>query len=139
MERKEKVQKGFNSQAFMQLIGAELTDVKDGYCEIVVPFKESLTQNHNLFHGGLVGTLADNASGFAAYSVMEGDEQPLTAEYKINLIAKASGKRLVAQGSVIKAGRNLKVCESKVYSEAEDGTRTLCAVALVTIATVKIG
>ena len=122
MNIKTKVQKGFDSQAFMHLIGAKLTDVKEGFCEITVPYKESLTQNHKLFHGGLVGTLADNASGFAAYSVMKGNEQPLTAEYKINLIAKASGKRLIAQGKVIKAGRNLKVCESKVYSESEMAT-----------------
>ncbi len=61
-------------------------------CEILLPFQESLTQQHGFFHGGVIATLADNAGGFAAYSQMVEDEQPLSVEFKINLLAKAVGE-----------------------------------------------
>ena len=61
----------------MQTIGAQLASVGSGKCEILVSFDAKLTQQHGFFHGGVISTIADNAAGFSAYSLMPEDCQPL--------------------------------------------------------------
>ena len=83
----------------------------------------------------MIGTLADNAGGYAAFSLMPADASVLTVEYKMNIVAPGTGTRLVAVGEVIRPGRSLTVSDVKVYGEAADGTRKLCATALCTLMT----
>ena len=55
------------------------------------------------------------------------DASVLTAEYKLNLLAPATGERLVAVGEVVKSGRTLVIVRGEVHAEAA-GNRTLCAI-----------
>lgn len=130
--KREAVERGFAKQGFMRTLGARLTMIDDGRCEIRLPHDAGLTQQHGLFHGGVVATLADNAGGIAAYSLMEGDRQPLTIEFKINLLAPAKGEELIARGEVLRAGRSLSHTRADVFS-VENGAELLVATALVTI------
>ncbi len=121
----------FGRQAFMRLLGAEIADLGSGYCEVHLPFRQDLTQQHGYFHGGVVATLADVASGYAAFTALEAGATNVTVEFKLNLLAPARGAKLVARGTVVKAGQTLTVCRSDVFGE-EDQVRTLCATALAT-------
>ena len=116
----------FERQKVMALIGAELTRVTPGRVEIELPFRDDLTQQHGFFHAGIVGTIADSAGGFAAYTLMPAGASVLSVEYKINLMAPADGERLIATGQVVRAGRTLTVCELAVEA-LKGGTRTRCA------------
>jgi uncharacterized protein (TIGR00369 family) len=89
-----RVRDSFARQRFMATIGAELTAVEPGRCEIRLPYREDLTQQHAFFHGGVIGTLADNAAGYAAFSLMPADASVLTVEYKLNLLAPGTGEAL---------------------------------------------
>ena len=80
----------------MAFIGAELVSVKPGACAIRLPFRTELAQQNGFFHGGIVGTLADNAGGFAAYALMPSDSGVLTVEYKLN--HGASQRRSIDRG-----------------------------------------
>ena len=131
-----KVRDSFSRQAFMGYIGAELTAVSPGLVEIELPFRNELTQQHHFFHGGVIGTLADNVCGYAAYSMTPPNTTVLTVEYKLNFIAPGEGERLIAQGQVLKPGRTLIVCEAKVFA-VKNGHRKQCATALVTIMNLK--
>ena len=133
----ERVRAGFHGQSFMGFLGAELRAVGVGSCEILLPFQESLTQQHGFFHGGVIATLADNAGGFAAYSQMAEDEQPLSVEFKINLLAKAVGECLVARARVIQNGQRIKVSQTDVFAR-KDGVEERCATALVTVIATKM-
>ncbi|MEP5700805.1 MAG: PaaI family thioesterase, partial [Sneathiella sp.] len=93
---------------------------------------DSWSQHNGFFHGGVIGTLADNAAGAAAATLMQAGENCLTTEYKLNLLAPAKGDKIVAVSKIIKSGRSLKVAESNVYSMT--GTeKKHCATALVTL------
>jgi uncharacterized protein (TIGR00369 family) len=116
----------------MELLGARLERVEPGLVEISVPRRDDLLQQHGFFHGGVVATLADNTGGFAAFSLMSPNEQPLSVEFKVNLLAPGVGESLFARGEVVRDGRVLKVCRSDVYA-LTDGTRKHCAAALVTV------
>ena len=128
----EKVKRSFNRQKFMMLIGARLASVRPGYCEIHLPFRDDLTQHHGYFHAGVIGTLADNAGGFAAYSLMPAGQTVLTVEYKLNLLSPGEGQFLMARGEVMKPGKTLTVCRTEVFVEKE-GNRKLCATSQMTL------
>ncbi len=47
-----KVRNSFARQDFMSYLGAEIAEVRPGYCEIHLPYKRELTQQHGYFHAG---------------------------------------------------------------------------------------
>ena len=127
-----RVRNSFGRQGFMSFIDAKLTRIAPGEVDIELPFRDELSQQHGFFHAGITGTLADNAAGYAAFTLFDADSAPLTVEYKLNLLSPARGERLVARGRVIKPGSKLTIVRSDVAAAA-GGVETLCGAALVTI------
>jgi len=103
-----------------------------GYCEIQVPYKRELSQQHGYFHAGVIGTLADNSGGYAAFTLMPSDASILTVEYKLNLMAPGDGELLISRAQVIKPGRTLTICRPEVFV-VKNGVQTMCATALMTL------
>jgi len=127
-----RVRDSFARQPFMATIGAELTDVAPGRCEIRLPYDRTLTQQHGFFHGGVIATIADNAAGYAAFSLMPAESSVLTVEFKLNIVAPGRGEALLARASVLRPGRTLTAAQIHVYAVA-DGVETLCAAGLETL------
>jgi uncharacterized protein (TIGR00369 family) len=122
----QRVRASFARQQLMRFIGAELGTVAPGRCEIRLPYREELSQQHGFFHGGVIGMIADSAGGYAAYTLMPGDASVLTVEYKMNLLAPGDGELLVADGHVLRAGRNLVISRAEVYV-LKGGRESHCA------------
>jgi uncharacterized protein (TIGR00369 family) len=116
----------------MTTLGAELADVGDGNATITVPIEPRLSQQHGLLHAGVVMTVLDSACGYAALTQMPEDADVLTVELKVNLLAPAAGDRVVAEGTVVRAGRTLTVCRGDAYAERGD-ERTHVATMLATM------
>ncbi len=133
---RDKVLASFQRQRFMQLIDAELQDLKPGYCEILVPYNKSLTQQHGFFHAGVIGTVADNAAGYASFSLMEESSSILTVEFKLNLISPGDGEVLLGTSNVLKNGRTLTICRSEVFV-IKNGAKKLCAASQSTLIELK--
>ena len=121
------VRASFARQGIMGHIGAEIDEVRPGYCAIRLPFSDDLSQQHGFFHGGVVSTIADSAGGYAAFSLMEPGNGILTVEFKINLTAPADGDLLIARGWVVRPGWTLSVSRAEV-SVLKGGKETVCAV-----------
>ncbi len=132
MEKYKHLMPIFESQKFIHHLGVEIIDLDEGYCEMALDYQESWSQQNGFFHGGIVGTMADNVAGAAAATLLKQGENCLTAEYKINLLAPAKGDRIVAVGKILKSGRSLKVAESNVYV-INGSERKHCATALITL------
>ena len=130
----ERIRDSFGRQKIMGLLGAKLVRVAPGECEIQLPFKPELTQQHGYFHGGIIGTIADSAGGYAAFSLMPLDSSVLTVEYKMNLLAPGDGNLLIARGRVLKPGRTLVVTQVDVFVKKDD-RETHCATLLQTLMT----
>ena len=116
----QRIRESFDRQGFMRTIGAVLESVESGTVTITCGFDEGLTQQHGLFHGGVVASLVDVACGYAALSMMAADREVLTVEFKVHFLKPARTDRLIAVGQVVQAGRTLTVCEGSVF----DATRT---------------
>lgn len=128
----ERVRRSFAAQRVMAFIGAELTKLQPGYCEIQLRFRPELSQQDGFFHAGIVSTIADSAGGYAGYTLMPADSRVLTVEYKMNLLAPARGENLIARGQVIRNGRTLVIAKADV-GVVRDGTETPCATLLQTL------
>lgn len=127
-----RIKDSFDRQKFMSLIRAKLIKIEPGFCEIHVPYHIDITQQHGFFHAGIVGTVADNAAGYASYSLMGAHSSILTVEFKLNLIAPADGELLIGKSYVLKYGRTLTVCRSDVFI-VKDGIEKLCAASQSTL------
>jgi len=110
----------------MALIGAELTELAPGYCAISLHPRPEILQQHGYVHAGIVATIVDSAGGYAGFTLFPADSSVLTVEFKLNLLAPATGDRLVAEGFVIKPGRTLAITRGEVHAET-GGKRTLVA------------
>jgi uncharacterized protein (TIGR00369 family) len=75
----------------------------------------------------VIATLADHCAGAAASMGLGPGEYVVTAEFKINLLRGARGKRLHCRAEVLKPGRRLAVVESQVWVEPDTGERELVA------------
>ncbi len=119
------------SQPFSMLLGAELSMLEAGRCELQVPITAQVKQQNGFAHGGVLSYLADNALTFAGGTALH--VPVVTAEFKINYVRPGVGDRLVARARAVHVGRSQAVCQCEVF--AVNGTEEkLCAIAQGTIA-----
>ena len=64
--------------------------------------------------------LVDSACGYAALSLMEPGAAVLSVEFKVNLLAPATGTTFLAIGRVVRAGRTLTVCAGELHAIQEE-------------------
>lgn len=127
-----RIRASFARQGLMHTLGASLGEIGPGRVEIVLVPTPEIAQQHGFVHAGAVSAIADSAAGYAALSLMPIDRGVLTTEFKINLLAPATGERIVARARVIKAGRTLTLAQTDVFAVA-DGTERLVAFLTATL------
>src|ERR1035438_7361149 len=129
-----KARASFVRQGVMGFIGAELTELRPGWCEIRLPYRPELTQQHGYFHAGIIATVVDSAAGYAGFSMMPTGSSVLSVEFKLNLLAPGDGELLIATGEVIKPGKTLVITRGDAYIVMGDKT-THCATMQQTLMT----
>ena len=127
----KRIHEGVGRQGFMQLVGAEISELTRGSCTLLVDRRAELLQQHGFFHGGVTAFLVDNATTIAAATSR--GQPALTAEYKLNLLSPAAGERLICRARVIKPGRQVAVVAADVFC-VTDGIEKHTATALASIA-----
>jgi len=132
-EFESEVRSSFAKQQVMSWIGAQLTKIEPGVCEITLPNKAELTQQNGFLHAGIITTIADSACGYAAYSLMPAGSDVLSVEFKVNLMRPAKGFTFTAIADVLKPGKTLTVVRADVFSIDEHNERTLVATMLGTM------
>lgn len=121
------VRDSFARQGLMGTLGARIVTIEPGLCVIEMSYTPGVSQQQGFFHGGAIGAIADNAAGYAAYSLMPAGAEILTVEYKINLIRPAVPPLLRAEGRVLRAGKTLTVCRAEVFHKSGQAPEA-CAV-----------
>lgn len=117
---------------FTSWVGTRVLDLEPGRVKVEVDVRPEMKQHHGFVHGAILGYMADTVCAWAAASVV-GDV--VTSEYKLNLLAPAIGEKLIAVGTVIKAGKRQAVTRADVFA-VKDGEEKIVATALATIARV---
>ncbi|KIF71089.1 thioesterase [Streptomyces sp. AcH 505] len=124
-------QQVLDAQPFSKLIGARLTRFGDGEAVLEVAVRADLHQQNDYVHGGVLAYAADNSITFAAGTTL--GPNVLTGGFSIQYVRPATGRRLLAEATVVHSGRRQATVRCDVFTVADDGTRTLCAVAQGTV------
>ena len=123
----ERVTRSFESQSMMKTLRARIYKVLKGKVSIEVPLLPSMLQQQGYAHAGLVFSIGDSAAGYSALTVMPENQEVMTAEIKINLLAPADGELLRAEGKVVKNGKRLVIVTSEIYA-LKDRKKKLIAI-----------
>ena len=115
-----KIQTSFGKQSLMATLGARLVKINAGAVEIEAAITPTTLQQQGFAHAGLTFALGDSAAGYSALSLMALDQEVLTTEMKIHLLAPGAGEKLIARGRGIKPGRRLVIVQSDVFA-VQDG------------------
>ena len=123
----ERVTRSFETQSMMKTLGTRIHKVKKGRVSIEAPLIPSTLQQQGYVHAGLTFSIGDSAAGYAALTLLPDDQEVMTAEIKINLLAPADGELLRAEGRVVKHGRRLVVVTSEIHA-LKDGKKKMIAI-----------
>ena len=123
----ERVTRSFESQSMMKTLGARIHKVEKGKVTLEAPLLPSTLQQQGYVHAGLTFSIGDSAAGYSALTLLPEDQEVMTAEIKINLLAPAYGKLLRAEGRVVKHGRRLIVVTSEIHA-LKDGKKKMIAI-----------
>ena len=117
--KENEIKESFSRQGLMQLYRAELVEIAEGRVSIKCPYSKELTQQDGFFHAGVLTSLVDTACGYAAFTRMPEGANVLSIEFKVNFMRPAKGAYVTAVGEVLRAGRQITVCEGTVYDERD--------------------
>lgn len=109
-----RLQSHVRKSPFAEVLGLEPVEAEPGHVLLRLPFSENLLQSLGRVHGGALFSLADHASGWAAYSTLERNERCATLEMKINYIAALHDEDCLAEARVIHKGRTSIVVEAEL-------------------------
>lgn len=122
-----------SNNRFNHYLGIEIEQLEEESCTAILKIRPELYNSiEGVVHGGVTSTLADVVMGYAAAPHVDGVQQCVTVESKINYLSPAKGEYLRAQSKVIKRGGKIIIMEAHVTTD--DGT--LVAIALGTYARV---
>ena len=113
-----------------KLFGFRLVSLKKGRAVLRMKVRAKHIQIHGVVHGGIVAALADTAAALAGYPMLPRGAQLATIEMKINYLEPLDRGEIIAEGRVLRMGRNFVVAECEVF----DPQKRLAAKALATFA-----
>lgn len=122
---RELINEKFKGQFFMKHNNMKLTEIEAGYVSAEVILQQIHNQQDGITHGGVIATLADVAMGFAAFSLVEKGMGMVTSKLDIAYLNPSIDGKLVARGSVIKAGNKLYYCEADIINYRENKDEVL--------------
>lgn len=130
--RQTQLLESFNRSKIMELFGAKVGKIAEGYFEISMPKKDFMVRPARMFNGSVIAALVDVSSGYAAASAKPIDSYFTTVELKVNYLNPAMGEQLIAKAQVIKNGKMLTIVRSDIFNLI-DNKENLVATSLVTL------
>ncbi len=106
------------------LAGFHVTAAENGAAEIVMEWNDDLTQYAGHLHAGMIAALLDTACGFAAVTLAG---KVTASHFSMNCLRPAIGRRLIAKGTTVRAGRKQIFARAELFAENDQGERSLVA------------
>jgi uncharacterized protein (TIGR00369 family) len=112
------------SASFNRRVGFEVFVAGNGEAEIRMPWSDDLTQYAGHLHAGMIAALLDTACGFAAATVAG---SVTASHFSMNCLRPAVGRRFIAKGATVRAGRRQIFARAELFAEDEQGKTSLVA------------
>jgi uncharacterized protein (TIGR00369 family) len=118
-----------NSSPYPSHMAMRLVSIDFDTAGIEIALGRSHLQPYGIVHGGVLATLIDTATFWAAYLRIPEDAGLVNVDLKLNYLKPVRNGKLRAEGLCIKPGRSISYAEAKVYDESKEivvhGTSTL--------------
>jgi len=125
-ENKERIAKVIEMTPYMAHLGMELVDAKDSYAKLKLRYQDENSTAAPALHGGAIASLIDTTGAMAAWTTAEIATPKYfgsTVGITVNYLSAVIGQDCIAEGTVLKRGKEVIYAEVKVTNE--DGK--LCA------------
>ena len=97
--------------------------------QVVIRLDDCHLQPYGIVHGGVIATLIDTATFWAAFLRLPEDAGLVNVDLKLNYLQSVIDGRLTAKGNCLRPGRSISYSEAAVFDENENliahGTSTL--------------
>lgn len=114
-DKKQLMTDSFNRSEMLKFYNATLETVEKDFVSIKIPKQSMMTRKAGMFNGGVMASLVDVSSGYAAVSHYDDDCYVVTVELKVNYLRPAIGDFLLSKSSVVKGGRKIVVVRTEIY------------------------
>ncbi len=105
------------SAPFPHHISMRLVDIEMDRCRIELDAATEHLQPFGIVHGGVIATLVDTATFWAAFGPIPADAGLVNVDLKLNYLEAGHPGRLVAEGVLVRSGRTVSYAEATVRSE----------------------
>jgi uncharacterized protein (TIGR00369 family) len=119
-DRRRQAIKGiFPATPFMGLLGITFDRYEPDDVVVRLPFHEQLTNDGEVYHGGVIATMLDTAGAAAAWSGHDFDKgsRASTVSLSVQYIGAARRSDLLCRGRVVRRGRELIFAEITATDE----------------------
>lgn len=127
----EAVQQSVHASPYPALIGLTIAALDFDRCRIELTLRRDHMQPFGIVHGGVLATLIDTATFWAAFMRLPEDAGLVNVDLKLNYLKAVTHGRLHAEGECLRAGRQISYTVASVFDEAGElvahGTSTMMA------------
>ena len=127
----EALQASVRDAPYPHLLGMRLADIGFDRCRIELDLGARHMQPFGIVHGGVLATLVDTATFWAGYLRLPQGPGRVNVDLKLNSLTAATSGLRRAEGSCLRAGRQISVTEASVFDASGErvahGTSTLMA------------
>jgi uncharacterized protein (TIGR00369 family) len=125
------VQESVRTAPYPELIGMKIAALDFDSCRIELELGNRHLQPFGIVHGGVLATLIDTATFWAAFLRLPEDAGLVNVDLKLNYLKAVASGHLRAEGRCLRAGRQISYAEARVFDQADEliahGTSTLMA------------
>ncbi len=102
---------------FSHHISMQLVEIGMDRCRIELEATTKHLQPFGIVHGGVMATLIDTATFWAAFGPIPQDAGLINVDLKLNYLEPGHPGRLIAEGTLVRGGRTVSYAEATVRSE----------------------
>ncbi|HKE49656.1 MAG TPA: PaaI family thioesterase [Rhodanobacteraceae bacterium] len=127
----EAVQETVHEAPYPKLIGLTIASLSFDRCRIELTLRDDHMQPFGIVHGGVIATLIDTATFWAAFLRLPEDAGLVNVDLKLNYLKAVARGHLRAEGECLRFGRQISYTVASVYNEDNEliahGTSTMMA------------
>lgn len=127
----EALQKAVGTSPYPAHMKMELAHIEYDRADIIINLSQCHLQPFGIVHGGVLATMIDTATFWAAFMRLPEDTGLVNVDLKLNYLAPVVSGRLTAEGVCIRPGRSISYSEARLFDESRSliahGTSTLMA------------
>ncbi len=109
----------------------EIDHIELDGADIIINLADCHFQPFGIVHGGVIATMIDTATFWAAFLRLPEDAGLVNVDLKLNYLQPVTGGKLIAKGFCLRPGNSISYSEARVFDEKKilvaHGTSTLMA------------